>query len=838
MTSLMSESRQRRSIFFLLRGVLAVTVMALIIFHHALAAPALWFLGISFLVSNLATPFLPLSWFKTPAVSYGIFFFDMGYLTLLLYSVSGRESETLLLYYLTVFMATVGKDVRKSVAIGVVVGALYVWLRLNHPHNLFHDPEELVRIPLFFVTAVSCGYLAQELHLQTQRVRSLRQIKKGLEVEISQVGDDLEDSEQLLAAAEASERRFRNLLKDVDAIVWEMDAMTFQFTFVSQQAEQILGYPVERWLTELDFWRNHIHPEDRERVVALSRQATSEGRDFDMEYRATAQDNRIVWLRDLLRVVRDHDGRVRELRGVMVDITKLKKTEETLDRLRRQNELLLNSAGEGIYGIDLHGNTIFVNPAAARMLGWEPEELIGKAQHPIIHHTKADGTTCSEEGCPIYAALTDGAVRPAADDLFWRKDGSSFPVEYVSTPTREGDKVVGAVVVFKDITERRQLEAQLRQAQKMEAVGRLAGGIAHDFNNLLTIITGYSQLLLDRHTSGEELQEQIGEIKKAGNRAAALTRQLLAFSRKQVLTPRVVDLNIIIANVEKLLCRLIGEDIELKIAQAPELGRVRADPDQIEQVLLNLAINARDAMPHGGKLTIETANATLDASYPRVNRPVEPGQYVLLAVSDTGSGMSEEIKAHVFEPFFTTKEKGKGTGLGLAMVYGIVKQSGGYIWVYSELNRGTTFKIYLPFVEGAAENFETPKLPVGVPKGSETVLLVEDEDAVRSLVRGILESSGYAVIEASRPEEALILSQRHEGSIHLLVTDVVMPEMSGSELAKRLEFVFPDMKVLYVSGYTDEAIVHHGVLEPGTAFLQKPFTPDSLAWKVRQVLDT
>lgn len=832
----MTEIQQRRSVFFELRGVLAIVVFAIIFFHHGLIPLNLWLLSVGFLVSDLVIRFLPLSWFRNPAVGYGVFFVDIVVLSILLCSVSETKTDSLLLYYLAIFVATLGENVRKSLAVAVVVGALYVWLRLFRVGNILADPEALMHIPLFFVTAVSFGYLAQEVRRHERKERALRNIQKGLEGEIERAGEDLAESERLRATAEASERRFRDLVHDAEAIVWEMDSATYRFTFVSQQAEQILGYPAERWLTELDFWTNHIHPEDRERVVALSRNATSGGKDFDIEYRALAADDRVVWLRDILRVVRDATGRITQLRGVMVDITKLKATEATLDRLRRQNELLLTSAGEGIYGLDLNENCTFVNPAAARMLGWEIEELIGKSLHALIHHTKLDGTPYPHEACPICAALTDGGVHQVADEVFWHKDGRSFPVEYVSTPIREGDKVVGAVVVFKDITQRRQLEDQLRQAQKMEALGRLAGGVAHDFNNLLTIITGYSQLMLDSPDPGDSVHDQLEEIKKAGDRAAALTRQLLAFSRRQVLAPRVLDLNAIVTNVEKMLCRLIGEDVELATIQGPGLGRVKADPDQIEQVLVNLAVNARDAMPQGGKLTIETANVNLDDTYPRIHRPVNPGHYVMLSVSDTGCGMDAKTRTHIFEPFFTTKEKGKGTGLGLAMVYGIVKQSGGYIWVYTEPSQGATFKIYLPRVEEPAETVAALSDCAQLPRGSETILLVEDEDAVRSLVRGILESEGYSVLEASRPGEALLICQKHEGSIHLMVTDVIMPEMSGRALAKRLEPEFPNMKVLYVSGYTDEAIVRHGVLEPGTMFLQKPFTPDSLARKVRQVL--
>jgi CheY-like chemotaxis protein len=361
--------------------------------------------------------------------------------------------------------------------------------------------------------------------------------------------------------------------------------------------------------------------------------------------------------------------------------------------------------------------------------------------------------------------------------------------------------------------------------------------VAHDFNNLLTIIGGYSQLLLARLGPEDPSRAHLNEIKQAGDRAGALTRQLLAFSRRQVLAPQVLDLKAVVANVEKMLRRLIGEDIELITLAGPALGRVKADPSQIEQVIMNLAVNARDAMPQGGKLTIEIANVDLDEDFARSHVPTKPGRYVMLALSDTGIGMDAETRARIFEPFFTTKEKGKGTGLGLAMVYGVVKQSGGYIWVDSEPGRGATFKVYLPLAEVDAEAAELPLVRIGMPQGSETVLVVEDEAAVRWLVRGVLESTGYRVLEARHGFDALMVCHQYKEPIDLVLTDVVMPEMSGRELVERLALLQPDTKVLYMSGYTDDSLVHHGVLETGIAFLQNPFMPQALARKVRDVLD-
>ena len=383
----------------------------------------------------------------------------------------------------------------------------------------------------------------------------------------------------------------------------------------------------------------------------------------------------------------------------------------------------------------------------------------------------------------------------------------------------------------------RESEEQLRQSQKMEAIGLLAGGIAHDFNNLLTVIAGYSELMLERLDRQDPLWKSVDAIKEASDRASSLTGQLLAFSRKQVLAPKILQLNSILGNMRDLLRRVIGEDVELERVTCPTLGRVKADPGQMEQVLVNLAVNARDAMSGGGELTIETSNVEIDVDSTARHSSMPPGRYVVLAMSDTGCGMDEATKARIFEPFYTTKEKGKGTGLGLSTVYGIVKQSGGWIFVESEPGRGTTFRIYLPRVDDPADTTDVPREVAKASAGSETVLLVEDEDGVRELARSVLEMSGYKVLEAPHGGEAVLICERHSGPIHLMLTDVVMPRMNGREVYERVAGLRPDMRVLYMSGYTDEAIVHHGVLEEGTAFLAKPFTPNGLTTKVREVLD-
>jgi two-component system, cell cycle sensor histidine kinase and response regulator CckA len=381
-------------------------------------------------------------------------------------------------------------------------------------------------------------------------------------------------------------------------------------------------------------------------------------------------------------------------------------------------------------------------------------------------------------------------------------------------------------------------EKQLIQSQKLEVVGRLAGGIAHDFNNLLTVILGYSEIANRNLTAGDPLRHNLEEITNASKRAASLTRQLLAFSRKQVMQPRVFDLNTVISELEKMLRRMIGEDVEVHVSRQPNLGRIKADPVQLEQVIMNLVVNARDAMPRGGTLSIETSNVYLDESYAREHVPVVAGDYVMLAISDTGCGMDDETRQHIFEPFFTTKEVGKGTGLGLSMVYGIVRQSGGTIWVYSEAGRGTTFKIYFPMVPADVKDYQHASQPLDPLKGTETILLVEDADLVRTLTRRVLENAGYRVLEAASAEAAIKLCESiHDEKIDLLLTDVVMPGMNADDMCRTLLAKQPGLPVLYMSGYTDDAIVQRGMLEAGVNFLEKPFSPTSLALRVREVLD-
>ncbi len=506
----------------------------------------------------------------------------------------------------------------------------------------------------------------------------------------------------------AAEERYRSMVEAIPALVYAVrpDA-AFSTTYISPYVETLLGVTPRAWVNDLDSWSHRIHPEDRERVLAEWRRRVADRGPSACEYRMTAADGRVIWVRDTRTPSRDSEGRVRDIRGFLVDIT-----------------------------------------------------------------------------------------------------------------------------------EQRRVEDQLRQSQKLEAIGRLAGGITHDFNNVLTIITGYSDMLLARIPADSNLREAVSEINSAGYRAATLTRQLLSFSRKQECQPALLDLNAVVTDLQFMLRRLIGEDVELQIAPNATLATVCADRGQVEQILVNLAANARDAMPAGGLLTIETQNLELDGTFSRLHAGVRPGSYVLLAVTDTGAGMDETTKSHLFEPFFTTKERGRGTGLGLSIVYGIVKQAGGHIWVYSEPGRGACFKIYIPQVNCLApESVQAPQAPER-DGGGETVLVVEDEDRVLDLVSQVLWNHGYRVLQAREGTAALALTQEFKGTIDLMLTDSVMPYMSGRELARRLADLRPDMKVLYMSGYTEGAVAKSGMLEGEERdFIQKPFSAGALVRKIRTLLD-
>ena len=494
---------------------------------------------------------------------------------------------------------------------------------------------------------------------------------------------------------------------------------------------------------------------------------------------------------------------------------------------------LLESAAQAILGVGPNGQIVLANRRVEEMFGYTRDELLGAPVEILLPESKRQGHVAERDR--YFKRPRARPMGIGMDLTARRKDGREFPVE-VSLSHVSTHQGKFAIAFVSDISQRKQLEEQLVHALKMESVGRLAGGVAHDFNNMLTVISGYNRMILDELSPLDPLRGSAEEILKAADRAAALTNQLLAFSRRQVMRPEVLNVNEVLANVQKMLHRLIGEQVELVLNVGRALDSIRADPNHIEQAVINLAINARDAMPNGGRITIETANVHLDEGYTRTHLGVVPGDFVMIAVSDTGHGMDAETRRHIFEPFFTTKERGKGTGLGLATVYGMVKQSGGDIWVYSEIGKGSTFKLYFPTVTSPALESSGDGTLQSTVRGTETVLVVEDENAVRELTVKMLRQLGYTVLTAASGAEAIEICQNPDSTISLLVTDVIMPSMSGRQLADRLLAMRPEIKVLYLSGYTEDTVSDHGVLEEGVNFLPKPFAREVLGRKIREIL--
>ncbi|RJP32604.1 MAG: PAS domain S-box protein [Candidatus Omnitrophota bacterium] len=530
----------------------------------------------------------------------------------------------------------------------------------------------------------------------------------------------------------------------------------------------------------------------------------------------------------------DADGHFIGSVHVARDITERKKAEKELQESHALVEKAQKVAHIGFWNADLINNTLTWSDEIYKIFGIDPSAFDKKRETFYLYVHPDDRVLVRNS---LDKAIRNHEPYSVEHRILQPDQQVRWINEHAEIVRDENDDPIQLVGMVQDITERKLLEEQLRQSQKMEAIGQLAGGIAHDFNNLLLTIIGYCDLIEKRLEQGNPILNYVQEINKASERAASLTSQLLAFSRKQVLQPVVLNLNTLILEMDKLVRRLIGETIELVTIPDPTLAQIKADPGQIEQVILNLVINSRDAMPDGGKLTIETSNVVLDSVYAKTHAGVKPGPYVCLAISDSGCGMNKETRNRIFEPFFTTKKKGKGTGLGLSIVYGIVKQSGGNIYVYSEIGKGSTFKIYLPRIEESVVTVPEIPEPTHTRQVTETILLVEDDDGVRTMVSQTLREYEYTVIEAGSGNAALQICKDYEGDIHLLLTDVVMPEMSGRELSKHLTSLFPHMKTIYMSGYTDNAIVHHGVLDPGLSFLQKPFTPKMLLQKIRQVLE-
>lgn len=634
-------------------------------------------------------------------------------------------------------------------------------------------------------------------------------------------------AEEALRAAEAELRR---VLSSVSDCIWTAEAGAdgrIRFLYHSPVVEKISGHAPE-YYAGLEQWLEQVHAEDRQRLESsFRRMAAGQTVREQEEYRLLWPDGTARWVRTSVSASRLRDGWIR-LDGVDSDITVHKLADEALRQASQALETVIQASPLAIFAFDLEGSVKTWNPAAERMFGWLRDEVLHRRLPLVEDHDLEAFHDRVERG-------KRGRMMNGLEVKQRRKDGSSVEISLWTAPLRDASGTLnGFIAMAADITERRLLEEQLRQSQKMEAVGRLAGGVAHDFNNLLTVITGHGHLLLNDLGPEGPLRASVDEILRAVERASALTNQLLAFSRRQVIQPKVLDLTALVANMDRMLRRVIGEDIELVNVLSPELGQVKVDAGQMEQVVMNLVVNSRDATQAGGRITIRTANVELGRQYARVYLTAQPGSYVMLSVSDTGHGMDPETKAHLFEPFYTTKDHGKGTGIGLSTVYGIIKHYGGHISVASEPGQGTTIAIYLPRTEEGVPEERHPPASAGRKHGTETILLVEDEGDVRKLVYEVLSQHGYAVLQACQPEAAIELCQEYKGMIDLLLTDVVMPQMGGRELAERLAWARPDMKVLFMSGYTEDAPLHDTAETP---FLKKPFTPVALAHKVRQTLD-
>jgi PAS domain S-box-containing protein len=640
---------------------------------------------------------------------------------------------------------------------------------------------------------------------------------------------DVTDQRKAERAVKSTDERLRFVAKATTDVIWDWDITTNALVW-NDSVETVFGHKQHQIYPEIQWWYDHLHPEDRERVIAGVQAVLKDGStSWSDQYRYQRVDGTYANVVDRGYIARDHTGMALRVIGAMTDVTERTRSEAAI-RFQAQ---LLNAVQQAVVATDPEGVVIFWNKFAENLYGWTAEDAVGGSIEELT-----PSPFLRDHGAEIVERGAAGESW-TGEFLVQGKSGKAFPALLTTSPVLdEKGRVLGFVRVSIDLTERRNLEEQFRQSQKMDAVGRLAGGIAHDFNNLLTVIRLNTEIILDSFDASDPRSDDVKQIKSAAERASSLTRQLLAFSRKQILQPRVLDMNSVVGTVEPMLRRLIGEDITIT-SHCGARGYVVADPGQLEQILVNLVVNARDAMPQGGRISIETKNVELDENYTSEHAPVVAGRYVMLAVTDTGVGMNADTKEHAFDPFFTTKDPGKGTGLGLATVYGIVKQSGGYVWIYSEPEHGTALKLYFPEVSAAAafasqEYQPTLKTP---NRGSETILLVEDEEAVRGLACRILERQGYRVISAQHGRDAMEIATKEPGQIDLVLTDVVMPGMNGRGLVERLSGIRPSIKSLYMSGYTDDDIIRRGFIEPSRSFLQKPFTSEALLETVRKVLD-
>ena len=639
---------------------------------------------------------------------------------------------------------------------------------------------------------------------------------------------DVTRRRQAEQALRASERRYRLLFeKNLAGILRStLDGRVLEY---NEAFARMLGYDSSSELATLNTRAFYYQPSDREDLIARLRQQKSITQE---EVCFRHKDGGSVWILLNMNLVEAEDE-VGEptIIATSFDITERKESREALRESQKRFGAFMRHLPGVAFMKNREGQYVFYNESAQRLFDLNPDDFLGKTDHQVWPAEYAERFMANDAEVIRSKKLLETVEAIPHQHALHHWLIYRFPI------LDEHDEVhfVGGVGI--DITERRELEEQLRQSQKMEAIGRLAGGVAHDFNNLLTVISGYGDMIMRSLPENDPMRGSVEEVMRAASRATSLTNQLLAFSRRQVIQPKVLDLNVLVANMDRMLRRVIGEHIELETVLTPGLGSVKADTGQLEQVIMNLAVNARDAMPEGGNLSIRTANVDIPRSS-KLHADVQPGSYVRLTVADTGKGMDTEIMVHLFEPFYTSKSTGKGTGLGLSTVYGIVKQSGGEIVVESEPGRGATFHIYMPRIAGAMETAHSAAARPGILTGTETILLVEDEPGVRQLVREMLHRLGYTILEAGGGPEALRLYDQHHGSIDLLLTDVIMPQMSGRDLAERLRLRRPSLKVLYVSGYTDDMLAHHGMLEADVFLLPKPFAPDELARKLREVLDT